>query len=122
MKIEFESPYSRIKGRECRSKLLDPNSELYAWIDQQRLILEVEFGHLVAPKRMDYHIELIGNDEKRSEELLNQRARKLHNRKINPNNFQIFDEAWVLETPDVDGYGPTHITIGYFPNGIPDNF
>jgi hypothetical protein len=28
--------------------------------------------------------------------------------------------AIVLQTPSVDGYGVTHITISHFPNGVPE--
>ena len=36
------------------------------------------------------------------------------------NAIQVLGRAIVLQTPFVEGYGETHITISYFPKGVPD--
>jgi hypothetical protein len=37
----------------------------------------------------------------------------------NRHSFSLMGRAFVLLTPAVEAYGPTHVTIAYFPAGVP---
>lgn len=118
MRIEFQDPKTRLEN-EKRSKLLDPKSELYRELTNQRNLLEQHHKDgEIAPKRMDFHIELIASNEEPSDELLISRCQELQGCEIEIEHA-IMKKAIVIRTPYVSGYGCTHITIAYFPNGIP---
>jgi len=119
MKIKFLDPNSRITGKEGRSKLLDPNSELYLWLDDEYKRLKEKYGELVGSKRMDYHIEVIKRVETPTEELLVQRSQQLEDQDVDTSKIGKMWKAWVLYTPEIEGYGVTHSTIAFFPKGVP---
>lgn len=112
MKIKFLNPNERIYGKERRSKLLDPQSELYKWADTKYKELVMQYGLKVGSKRMDYHIELIGRDE--NEELLVSRAQELEGMEIEITRLKRMGRAYVLEVDRKH-----HVTIAFFPKGVP---
>lgn len=114
MKLEFLSPNQRLADRECRSKLLHPGSQLYRYLERCRAVLESRFP--VASKRMDFHLELAHSPQEA--DLVTERAQKLEGRDL-PLSFVPVKKAFCLAGPVVPGYGPTHITIAYFPQGMP---
>lgn len=119
MKIEFEDATRRLDG-ERRSKLLKKGSELYQWLEEYSNGLVEKFGELVAPKRMDYHFELIKRGEEATDELLVERAKMLEGEDVDISNLGVFYRAWVLIGPEVDGYGQVHCTIDFFRGGVPE--
>lgn len=119
--IRFLDPNYRIEGKEIRSKLLDPDSYLYKWIDRKRNTLIYKYPGKVGLKRMDYHIELLRPSE--SEDLLVERAGQLDGQSIIlMDKLDTIGRALVLEGPFIEGYGRTHITVAYFPGEIPDSY
>lgn len=109
-----------LHDKERRSKLLAPESELYHILEAERTRLVEKYGDKVAPKRMNFHIELIGGADPWSSETVTDRAKNVHGKCIDlqfgstGNN-----KAYVVHGPIVPGYGRTHITVAYFPDGIP---
>ena len=113
--INFQNPNQRISG-ERRSKLLDSDSDLYKYVDSVYKNLVNKYGNLIGPRRMDYHIELIGEGEDCTDELLVERCQQLENQQLKP-ILGIINRGYVLFCPPVDGYGKTHITIAFFKKG-----
>ena len=74
----------------------------------------------IALQRMDFHIELIRQDENPTIELLVNRAQILEGKKILI-EMKNLKKAKVIKTPYIEGYGETHITLAYFPKGIPED-
>jgi len=107
--------------RECRSVLLDPNSELVHFLRGIRHDL------LLLDDRADaraFHIELVHvrpRDMSASWEVLI-KAKKLQGQLVDvadTTKYRIMNNrAFVFDTPYVDGYGDTHLTIAYFRQGI----
>ena len=58
MKINFLEPSKRIKGKENKSKLLLPDSDLYKFISQYRQNI-INTGSNISENRMDLHIEIL---------------------------------------------------------------
>ena len=116
MKIEFLDATKRLNG-ERRSKLLKPGSDLYNHVDSEYKKLVSKFGNLVGSKRMDSHIELIGRNEKPTDELLVERAIALEGTEVDIDDTEALGRAWVLFT---DKNRKHHVTIAFFPNGVPD--
>jgi hypothetical protein len=118
-RIEFLNPNKWLPQREKNSKLLDPTSALYDILDNYRMSLENAYGSLLSRKRMDFHIELIKKGEEWSEELLVHRAQELEGSYVDlsdEDNWHFGGRSVQIKTsPD------THITIGYFKKGVPDN-
>lgn len=72
---------------------------------------------------MDYHMELLQpGDPADNPSLLVERAQKLEGLELQHWNPECYGKAIVINGPYVEGYGNTHITIAYFPKGIPDQF
>jgi hypothetical protein len=115
--IEFENPYAVIEGKEKRSKLLKTNSPLYLECERKAKILKNTFGNEMGDKRMDFHLELIKDNP--TDELLVLRAKEIEKSQIDSNRYDITQKSIGIEGPFVKGYGKTHITIGYFPRGLP---
>ena len=61
---------------------------------------------------------LIGSNEEPTDQLLLERCRMLEGQEINM-DYTTMGKAIVSRAPYVPGYGVTHITIAYFPNGVP---
>lgn len=121
--IEFWEPSQVIPGKERKSKLLHPDSALYRYLDFIRQQLVQQHPQNIAPKRMDYHIELISQAEcdqlnGNTDSTLVSRCQKLQGLVLNPVEIEPQGKVWAMKTPEVDGYGPTHITIAYYPGGI----
>lgn len=121
LKILFKDPNARLQD-EMRSKLIKPDCELYNRLDKLRYGYLTLYGlESVAPRRMDYHIELIKTkEEARDENLLVKRCQKLEGVVLNELELCKMGKAIVLKTPYVEGYGITHITVAYFPDGVPE--
>jgi len=124
MEIRFKDPDRRLNN-ELRSKLLDSNSALYKYLTNRRneLILqygETKTGGKIGDARMDFHVELIGQIEKPSVELLIERAEKVEGHFATIQTEEVLGKALVIDGPWINGYGNTHITIAYFPGGVPD--
>ena len=118
--INFRDPSLRLEG-ERRSKLLDPGSDLCVWLDNKYKELVNKYGNQVGSKRMDYHIELIGRNDIYSDVLLVKRAHELENKEIDITNIGTLHRAYVLYGPELNGYGQTHITIAFYPSGVPSD-
>lgn len=119
LKIEFENPNDVIPGKERKSKLLKQNSELYLEAERKRKVLESTYGSLVDDKRMDFHLELIKDNP--TDELLVTRAQLLEGKMIDVNEYEKTGKSIGIKGPELEGYGNTHITLGYFKNGLPEN-
>ena len=115
--IRFLSPDRLLPGQERRSKLLDPASSLVRYLDPVRTYcrsLSREFDC------RPWHIELVGPKEDPSV-AVGDRAQELEGAEVSLSldSYAVMNEkAYVLQTPSVTGYGPTHITVGYFRNEI----
>ena len=113
LQIEFES-LDRIAGREGRSKLLATQSALYKILD--RLKQAIKSKYEIKPDRMNLHIEVT---KTRQDPQFRQKAESIHQTSIdlsNEANWTFLGKAFVLRTPEVAGYGQTHITIAFFGN------
>lgn len=128
LKVHFIDPNNRLKGKERRSKLLDPKSDLYKWVDNEYKLLIEKYGDtsqegLVGSKRMDYHIELIKGRKEATDELLVERAQQLEGKEvIIPQKLSSMGRALVVDGPNLEGYGNTHITVAFFPKGVPSDY
>lgn len=121
MKIILQSPSSLIQGKERKSKLIDPTSDLYRHLESMRSRLVKKYGSRIGAKRMDYHVEVIRENEPYSESLVNSRSQEVHNVELtNLSEYTCIGKAFCLQGPTISGYGPTHITIAFFPKGVPD--
>ena len=118
--ILFQEPNFKIQGQECRSKLLLKGSPLYEHLEMQQNRLITLHGEDVGEKRMDFHIELIGKGETVTEELLVKRCQEIQGVEVDINDVIKSGRALILCCPEVSGYGKTHITIAFFPNGVPN--
>lgn len=118
MKLLFLQP--NIKSpKERNSKLLDPNSELYKYIQSIKNILRT--SGLEHKDRMDLHVELMKSTEKmvNRNEIFNERVKQLEGKELSlsPRILSTIGSALVLNVGNVKGYiGKPHITIGFFPN------
>jgi hypothetical protein len=118
-KIKFIDANKRLDN-ELKSKLLDPNSELYKELSKIRNLLIEKFEDVkIEPQRMDFHIELIplvemSLDDEYNKNLLITRARELEDTEIDLNI------CYSSKTVKVDVL-KKHITIAYIPGGIPDD-
>ena len=118
--ILFSNPFERLIN-EKRSNLLSPHSHLYVWLLFNRNKIICKYGSSVAEQRMDFHIELISNQEEATSELLLKRASELHQKNFSP-TFSILGNAVVVFTPNVSRLFHTpYITIAYFPSGVPED-
>ena len=117
MDIKFLEPFRRIPRKENKSKLIDPNTELYDFLEKYRQNIIKYSGVVVADKLMDYHIQILNRFESNNIQLFLNRVRYLSqfNIDINDiNNYGFVGKAFVLFTPRIPNYGRTHITIAYF--------
>lgn len=117
--IEFQNPNDVIVDKERKSKLLKKNSPLYNECLRKRRILESKYKDILGEQRMDFHIELIKDNP--TNDLLVFRAQQLEKILVDTNQYSYTNKSIGIKCPYVDGYGETHITMGYFPNGLPEN-
>jgi hypothetical protein len=117
LKIEFEDPDNVLAGKERKSKLIKQDSDLYRELTRKRAILETTFGLALDGKRGDFHIELI--KESPTNDVLVNRAQALEGTTIDTHNYAFTEKSIGVSCPLVDGYGETHITLGFFPSGLP---
>lgn len=118
MKLEFLQPTVKLP-KERNSKLLDPNSELYKYLQSIKTILrDSGFEH---KDRMDLHVEVMKSNEKlvnRNQVFLD-RVKQLESKELslNPRFLSKMGPALVLNVGKIKDYqGQPHITIGYFTN------
>lgn len=119
MEIRFLNPNARLEN-EKRSKLLHTDSALYRYLEKQRTLLTNLYKESITEKRMDFHIELIRGDEEPTDSVLVERAQSLEGQKID-GTIGTYPKFIAVLCPKVVGYGETHSTIAYFPNGVPIN-
>lgn len=118
MKLVLNDPTIRLRG-ECRSKLLKRDTQLYNHLNKRREQLKAKYGSKVSYKRMDFHIELIrAEDSDCNRAKLLTRAQQVNGIEIELTE-SIYKQALVLTGPNIEGYGNTHITIAFFPFGVP---
>jgi hypothetical protein len=122
VEVLFESPESRIPGKEKKSKLLKTGSPFYNWMKDVQQIL-INNGFIFDARAP--HIAIIGDNVTRSEEedISNKRTAELQGQRINPlENFEMMpgNKALVVWTGDIADYGPTHATVAYFKPAIDD--
>lgn len=122
--IKYISPNKRIIGQERKSKLLEPNSELYKECQRIRDFFLEKYPNQIKDKRMDFHTELIFRGEEYSEELLNNRSKRMDGMDIYQSDFnleRLGKQALVINTPKIDDKQP-HITIVFFKESIPNDW
>ena len=115
--IEFQDPNAVLIGKERKSKLLKNGSSLYKECERKSQILKKKFGDEMGEKRMDFHLELIKDDP--TDMLLVERARNIEKMPVDVNKYELTSKSIGIKGPFVSGYGETHITLGYFPKGLP---
>jgi hypothetical protein len=114
--IQFQEPTKRITGKERRSKLLDPKSDLYKILSPWYQLIMSKYGDSVKGQYMDFHIEVLKPNEDNVDDFLD-RVSQLEGSPLNlndPNTFYFFGNAFSIRTPYIENYGETHITIAYF--------
>lgn len=117
--IKFLNPTCLDPARERCSKLLDPKSKLYQHLSTLRERLLTAYPWRIAhPPRMDFHIEVIKWGTTYTETEMLERCAELQGQLISPSTYAQMGKAIVIPTPKVSGYGPTHITLAWFPEGI----
>lgn len=118
--IKFLNPDQIDPLKEKCSKLLDPASDLYRALAELRQSLRDTHGESIAhPPRMDFHIEVMKWQSAYTEVEMLERVHQLENQVIKLTISHLNNKAMVIECPEVEGYGPTHITVAYFPAGLP---
>lgn len=111
--ILFQS-LDRIDGKEGRSKLLLDSSKLYLLL--HALKKEISKEYTVGSDRMDLHIEI--TKERRDPEF-KAKATVINGQIVDladPKNWGYLGRAFVLWTPESEGYGRTHSTVSFFGN------
>lgn len=133
--IEFQDPFTMLPG-ERNSKLLQPDSALVQRLSAMRERLMSVYGPTTIKGDRPWHIELnrplsvrdgstsivAGRLMEEVQEKVLSRAAQLQGRIIpvdDKASFAIMGKAFVFNTPAVESYGPTHVTVAYFPNGLP---
>ena len=120
MKIEFLSSNKRISG-ERRSKLLDPNSQLYQLLKLIQNKIDEEKIVNRSADRMDLHIELLSQREDLNNIKLQQdRIQKILQFDLDiddPKSWGFINKAFCLFLPVIEGYNALpHITVLYLGN------
>lgn len=114
--IEFEDP-DHLLQKEKKSKRLFVESDLVKYLSCIRWRILQKFPQTKGNDR-PWHIEL--SSRFISEEVQVRKAQSMQGRKINvqdPGNYKFMgvnDRAFVLKTGEVEDYGATHTTIGFF--------
>jgi len=115
--IDFTNPCDQIVGQERRSKLLNPESNLYKWLSAAKGRLQTAYPGAIHD-RMDFHVEVVKKGEQWSRDLLNERSMELNGTDIRPSEcLESYGKAIALKIPSSD----MHITVAYFPSGVPKN-
>lgn len=119
MIIEFEDSTQRLAGEGC-SKRLKVDSDLVKYLRTIRTKIQERSSEITGSNR-PWHIEVARRVDR---DKLVDRAMEIDGKIVdvaNSKNYLVMNQnALVLMTPEVSGYGPTHITIAYFPKGVPD--
>ena len=115
--IKFKFPHNLGSG-EHKSKLIDPASDLYKFLEKVRNRIHSRLGstdNSVLPKRMDFHIELV--DSGASMEVMAARTKKIQEQQADVHKCYIYKKALCLTTPTMNDDGDrckrTHITIAF---------
>jgi hypothetical protein len=119
---------SRMGSGERRSKLLDPTSPLYKFVDYLRDRLKAYMAAnnaKASPKRIDYHVEVLDEREAREAATAMRRTLRIHNRElaVTIKSFYINERVVSLNVGDVGDEGRKkqgHVTIVYSSAGLPD--
>jgi len=118
--IEFEDPNNKMQGEGC-SKKLKVDSEFVKYLSTLRRNIQEKSTTPVKGDDRPWHIELTKRSDK---DFLVQRSREIQGKIVDVrdlNNYAIMNKkAFVFNTPEVTGYGPTHVTIAFFSNGVPE--
>lgn len=125
MDIIFLEPYRKIPYKENKSKLLEPSSQLYKFVEIYRNNIIKYSGKVVANKLIDSHIQILNRFEASNITSFLSRVKYLSrfNIDINDvNNYGFMNKAFVLFCPYIPCYGRTHITIAYFKHKKPRYF
>jgi hypothetical protein len=119
--IKFLRPTEIDPANEKRSKQLDPDSELYAALAARRQELRKVHGdRILHPPQLDFHIEVMPHcGTAYTEDDVLRRVQQLEGQLVELRISHLHNNAMVVNCPPVDGLGPTHITVAYFPNGLP---
>ena len=124
MNIQFTDHTKKLDGEGC-SKSLNVDSELVKHLQKVRELLHELFpNETIKGADRKWHIELIHRSKRgdNPEHFLTHRAGSLQNKTVDAKctlSYTVMNKkALVLTCPKADGYGFTHITIGYFPDGI----
>lgn len=128
LKIEFENEKVLLQG-ERNSKKLKVDSELVKFLSNVRKEIKETYPNIKGDDR-PWHIELnSGGGRGRTltadtgidkGEQINTRAQQIHGKTVDvssTSSYQIMGKAFVLNTPAVDKYGNTHVTVAFFPDG-----
>jgi hypothetical protein len=118
MKVQFIDSTTRLDG-ERTSKLLDPSSDFYQYLDQLDQKLKKLYPKYIGPKIIDYSIELIFRNDPITRDLLIKRSKELEGQEIQNLDVTRIGRALVIETPLVDNYR-SYATISFFPGGFPE--
>ena len=83
----------------------------------------MEYGNAISHKIMDYHLELVSDEEKYSEDKLLRRCQEIDGLdiEISPERMEYGTNHVAIKGPPVSGYGETHAIIAHFPTGLPDD-
>lgn len=117
--LQLQDPLNIIKGKERRSKLLDPESDLYKYVDKMRTTIEQTYPGHMTERRMDLHVELIKKRETCTEQLLNQRSLAFHGCTVDVSDIRKYGNAIAIQCPNMFGHDNLHLSIAYFPKELP---
>jgi hypothetical protein len=110
MKLLFKNPNKRLTG-ECRSKLLDTDSELYCYIHSlKKKLRENGFPH---NDRLDLHVEVL-NDKEEPLSIFLDRVGCLEGLVIDVHKYELLGNAIIFKMNPITGYTNPHVTIAYF--------
>lgn len=124
--IIFKDGTQILPGENC-SKLIHPDCELFRIRNVWRQRAIDRYGDLVSPERMPPHIEVItylkdvpfgGLD---ATEML-RRTQWIEDQPIEVDLIGVLGKALVFLGPEAPGYGPTHVTIAHFQQGVPEDW
>ncbi len=116
MQLLFSNPSERIIG-ERRSKLLLPNSELYAKL--KLIQIEIAKYYNIDCERMDLHVELLHRREDSNNiQLQHSRCKILHGKTLrlnDPKEWGFIGKAFCLFVGQLPDYNAIpHVTVAYF--------
>mmetsp|Transcript_34423 Transcript_34423/g.97540 ORF Transcript_34423/g.97540 Transcript_34423/m.97540 type:complete len:157 (+) Transcript_34423:239-709(+) len=113
MEIRFRNP-DRIVPGEDRSKLLATDSELHRCLTAVQAAIRRRWSP--GKQKMELHIE-VAHQKREHAARVRARAEALQGALVSPADpeaYQWSGTVLFLPTPEVDGYGETHITVCHF--------